>query len=225
VKKQVIQKEMLGLDLDLEADLSIDSIKRMEIIGDLKTKIGFGEDMDQADDLMEKLAAIKTLKGLASWISEMSGNTDADAEPVQNLLSRLRFDLTPTDVSTEQNTEIIKGKRFAITQDNSPQTMAIKNTLEKYGAIAELVDTERDLKDFDGLIILDLFSSTVKHSIIDHVDQIKKLDLDKAKWVYLISDIPAHIQELTDTRLLRHYKGYPGLFKSLAREFEQPLAD
>ncbi|WP_262483366.1 SDR family NAD(P)-dependent oxidoreductase [Chryseobacterium oranimense] len=212
-------KEMLGLDLDLEADLSIDSIKRMEIIGDLKTKIGFGEDMDQADDLMEKLAAIKTLKGLASWISEMSRNTDA--EPAQNLLSRLRFDLTPTNVSTEQNTEIIKGKRFAITQDNSPHTLAIKNALEKQGAIAELVDTERDLKDFDGLIILDLFSSTVKHSIIDHVDQIKKLDLDKAKWVYLISDIPAHIQELTDTRLLRHYKGYPGLFKSLAREFEQ----
>ncbi|MDN5421786.1 MAG: SDR family NAD(P)-dependent oxidoreductase [Chryseobacterium sp.] len=212
-------KEMLGLDLDLEADLSIDSIKRMEIIGDLKTKIGFGEDMDQADDLMEKLAAIKTLKGLASWISEMSGNNDA--EPVQNGLSRLRFGLTPTDVSTEQNTEIIKGKRFAITQDNSPQTRAIKTALEKYGAIAELVDTEKDLKDFDGLIILDLFSSTVKHSIIDHVDQIKKLDLDKAKWVYLISDIPAHIQELTDTRLLRHYKGYPGLFKSLAREFEQ----
>lgn len=212
-------KEMLGLDLDLEADLSIDSIKRMEIIADLKTRIGFGQGMDQAEDLMEKLAAIKTLKGLASWISEMSGNTDA--EPVQNLLSRLRFDLTPTDVSTEQNTEIVRGKRFAITQDNSPQTMAIKNALEKHGAIAELVDTERDLKDFDGLIILDLFSSTVKHSIIDHVDQIKKLDLDKAQWVYLISDIPAHIQELKDTRLLRHYKGYPGLFKSLAREFEK----
>ncbi|SHG28050.1 polyketide-type polyunsaturated fatty acid synthase PfaA [Chryseobacterium vrystaatense] len=212
-------KEMLGLDLDLEADLSIDSIKRMEIIADLKTRIGFGEGMDQADDLMEKLAAIKTLKGLASWISEMSGNTDA--EPVQNLLSRLRFDLTPTDVSTEQNTEILRGKHFAITQDNSPQTMAIKNALEKHGAIAELVDTHQDLTDFDGLIILDLFSSTVKHSIIDHVDQIKKLDLDKAQWVYLISDIPAHIQELTDTRLLRHYKGYPGLFKSLAREFEK----
>ncbi|WP_080780735.1 type I polyketide synthase [Chryseobacterium phocaeense] len=213
-------KEMLGLDLDLEADLSIDSIKRMEIIADLKTKIGFGENLEQADDLMEKLAAIKTLSGLASWISEMSGNTDAE-EPVQNLLSRLRFDLTPTDVSPEQNTEILQGKRFAITQDNSTQTSAIKNALEQYGAIAELVDAGKDLSDFDGLIILDLFSSTVKHSIIDHVDLIKKMDLDKAKWIYLISDIPAHVQELTDTTLLRHYKGHPGLFKSLAREFEQ----
>lgn len=211
-------KEMLGLDLDLEADLSIDSIKRMEIIGELKTKIGFGEDLEQADDLMEKLAAIKTLSGLASWINEMSGNNTP--EPIQNLLSRLRFDLTPTDVSLIENNEILQGKRFAITQDNSNQNLAIKNALEKHGAIAELVDTDKDLTNFDGLIILDLFSSAVKQNIIDHVDLIKRLDLDKAQWIYLISDIPAHVQELTDTTLLRHYKGYPGFFKSLAREFE-----
>lgn len=212
-------KEMLGLDLDLEADLSIDSIKRMEIIGDMKTKIGFGGDMEQADDLMEKLAAIKTLNGLASWIHEMSGN--AYSEPEQSSLSRLRFDLTPTNVSLIENNEILQGKRFAITQNESSQTLAIKNELEKHGAISELVDTDKDLSDFDGLIILDLFSSSVKHNIIDHVDMIKKMDLDKAKWIYLISDTPAHVQELTDTTLLRHYKGHPGLFKSLAREFEQ----
>lgn len=225
-------KEMLGLDLDLEADLSIDSIKRMEIIADLKTKIGFGQDMEQADDLMEKMAAIKTLKGLANWISEIS-NTDTDhttapvastdpvTESIPNVLSRLRFDLTPSDVSSVQNTEILKGKRFAITQDNGQQTLEIKNILEQSGAITELVDMDKDLTGFDGLIILDMFSSPVKHDIIDHVDLIKKLDLDKAKWIYLISDIPAHLEELSDTRVLRQYQGYSGLFKSLAREFEQ----
>ncbi|MGE8526098.1 SDR family NAD(P)-dependent oxidoreductase [Chryseobacterium rhizosphaerae] len=222
-------KEMLGLDLDLEADLSIDSIKRMEIIGDLKTKIGFGQNLEQADDLMEKLAAIKTLRGLASWISDMSGDTHETkaetkeavaSEPAQNILSRLRFDITPTDASLLQNTEVLQGKRFAITQDNSQQTSAIKEALEKHGAIAELVDTEKDLSGFDGLIMLDMFSAEVKHSIIDHVDLIKKLDFDKAKWVYLISDIPAHLQEINDARILRHHQGYPGLFKSLAREFD-----
>lgn len=74
---------MLGLDLDLEADLSIDSIKRMEIIGDLKTKIGFGQNLEQADDVMEKLAAIKTLRGLAGWISEMNGETNDAAQKVK----------------------------------------------------------------------------------------------------------------------------------------------
>jgi len=222
-------KEMLGLDLDLEADLSIDSIKRMEIIGDLKTKIGFGQNLEQADDVMEKLAAIKTLRGLASWISEMNGETNESAqevkatdtaEPAQNVLSRLRFDITPTDASLVQNTEVLQGKRFAITQDDSKQTSAIREALEKHGAIVELVDSEKDLSNVDGLIMLDLFSTVDKPSIIDHVDLIKKLDFDKAKWVYLISDIPAHLQEISDVSILRHHQGYPGLFKSLAREFD-----
>lgn len=222
-------KEMLGLDLDLEADLSIDSIKRMEIIADLKNKIGFGENLEQADDVMEKLAAIKTLRGLASWISEMSGDTtetknevkeEVATEPANNVLSRLRFDITPTDASSVQNTEVLQGKRFAITQDDSKQTSAIKTELEKHGAIVELVDADKDLSHVDGLIMLDLFSATDKPSIIDHVDLIKKLDFDKAKWVYLISDIAAHIQEVTDVSVLRHHQGYPGLFKSLAREFD-----
>ncbi|WP_264524417.1 type I polyketide synthase [Flavobacterium sp. N502536] len=209
-------KEMLGLDLDLEADLSIDSIKRMEIISDLKFKIGFGDDKEQADDLMENLAAIKTLNGLATWISEMS-----TIEPVQSLLTRLRFDLIPTAIFEAQNTETLKGKRFAIAPDNGTQTAAIKTILEQHGAIAQLVHTDQDLTLFDGLIISDIGSAAVKHSIIDHVALIKKMDLEKAQWIYLISDIPAHIEKLEDTRALRHYQGYSGLFKSLAREYEQ----
>lgn len=209
-------KEMLGLDLDLEADLSIDSIKRMEIISDLKVKIGFGADKEQADNLMENLAAIKTLKGLATWISEMS-----TTEPVQSLLTRLRFDLIPTAISEAQNTEILKGKLFAIAPDNGTQTAAIKTILEQHGAIVQLVYTEQDLTLFDGLIICDICSDTVKHNIINHVGLIKKMDLEKAQWIYLISDIPAHVEKLKDIRALRHYQGYPGLFKSLAREFEQ----
>ncbi|CAI2768772.1 type I polyketide synthase [Flavobacterium collinsii] len=209
-------KEMLGLDLDLEADLSIDSIKRMEIISELKIKIGFGDDKEQADDLMENLAAIKTLNGLANWITEMS-----TTEPVQSLLTRLRFDLIPTAISEAQNIEILKGKRFAIAPDNGTQTAAIKTILEQHGAIAQLVHTDQDLTLFDGLIIFDIGSAAVKHSIIDHVGLIKKMDLEKAQWIYLISDIPTHVEELKDTRALRHYQGYPGFFKSLAREFEQ----
>ncbi|AIM38336.1 erythronolide synthase [Sphingobacterium sp. ML3W] len=210
-------KEMLGLDLDMEADLSIDSIKRMEIISDLKTKIGFGNDMDQADDLMEKLAAIKTLNGLATWIKDMS----QDDEPVQSTLSRLSLGLAPAALPLTQNMELIKGKRFAITKDNSEQAIAIKNSLQKYGAFVELIDIDANLSDFDGLIMLHLFTSTVKHSIIDYISLIQKLDFDKAKWIYLISDTSSHLNELKDINVLRHYQGFSGLFKSLAREFEQ----
>ena len=39
--------EMLGLDLDLEADLSIDSIKRIESLGALSERTGMGGDGDR----------------------------------------------------------------------------------------------------------------------------------------------------------------------------------
>jgi acyl transferase domain-containing protein/NAD(P)H-dependent flavin oxidoreductase YrpB (nitropropane dioxygenase family)/NAD(P)-dependent dehydrogenase (short-subunit alcohol dehydrogenase family) len=54
-------KEMLGLDLDLEADLGIDSIKRVEILGMLAGPANGGP-VVQVE--METLTGIKTLRGI-----------------------------------------------------------------------------------------------------------------------------------------------------------------
>jgi len=63
--------ETLGIDLDLEADLSIDSIKRIEIIGELAQRLGLRIDgTDGADALVEELATKKTLRGLVAWLVE-----------------------------------------------------------------------------------------------------------------------------------------------------------
>jgi acyl transferase domain-containing protein/NAD(P)H-dependent flavin oxidoreductase YrpB (nitropropane dioxygenase family)/NADP-dependent 3-hydroxy acid dehydrogenase YdfG len=61
--------EMLQLDLDLEADLSIDSIKRIEILGALSIRIGVDAG-DGAEALIEELARLKTLRGIVSWLEE-----------------------------------------------------------------------------------------------------------------------------------------------------------
>jgi acyl transferase domain-containing protein/NAD(P)H-dependent flavin oxidoreductase YrpB (nitropropane dioxygenase family) len=61
--------EMLDLDLDLEADLSIDSIKRAEVIGelarslDLQAALGGGTGAG-----LEQLAGRKTLRGVIAWL-------------------------------------------------------------------------------------------------------------------------------------------------------------
>ena len=70
--------DMLDPDLDLEADLSIDSIKRIEIVGELAEKVGLpGMDESAVDeDLVEELAQLKTLRGIVAWIDAL-----ADAEP------------------------------------------------------------------------------------------------------------------------------------------------
>src|SRR4029453_8286485 len=63
-------EDMLGPDLDVEADLSIDSIKRWEILGELADEIGLSDDgsLDQLEDLVEELAARKTLRGIVEFL-------------------------------------------------------------------------------------------------------------------------------------------------------------
>ena len=67
--------DMLDLDLDLEADLSIDSIKRIEILGALNEKVGLSPaGVDGGEELVEELAARKTLRGILSWLDEHRGD-------------------------------------------------------------------------------------------------------------------------------------------------------
>ncbi|WP_299691095.1 type I polyketide synthase [Hydrocarboniphaga sp.] len=63
--------DMLDLDLDLEADLSIDSIKRLEIIGELSQQLAIRNAIGAgADVLLEQLAAQKTLRAMLSWLAD-----------------------------------------------------------------------------------------------------------------------------------------------------------
>ncbi len=75
-------KEMLDLDLDLEADLGIDSIKRVEILGTLAESIE-GLDVASSNAEMEKLTTIRTLRGIVEFLDRaVSGaGTPAAAAP------------------------------------------------------------------------------------------------------------------------------------------------
>lgn len=61
--------DMLGPDLDLEADLSIDSIKRMEIVGALAERLGLASgDGTLEEAAVEELVGTKTLSGMVEWL-------------------------------------------------------------------------------------------------------------------------------------------------------------
>ncbi|GAA0548673.1 type I polyketide synthase [Chitinophaga japonensis] len=224
--------DMLGLELDLEADLSIDSIKRMEIIGELKTRLGgLQQNGQQAEEQMEQLAAIKTLQGLIQWLAETSAG---QFEPVQEAkkiieqgfvnnglqekLSRMRFELTPSLLQANAVAHL-EGYAFAVTDDGGPIATAIKNLLEQQGASVTIIREADPLEGYHGLIILDIFSSPQRPDIISSFSLVKKLDFDKVKWVYAISDFDGHLGQ-ADLQLLQHFQGYTGFFKSLDKEYE-----
>lgn len=76
--------EMLDPDLDLEADLSIDSIKRAEIVGELADRVGLpgGDEAGGLDEaIVEELAGLKTLRAVVTWINDRPSRTGAPSEP------------------------------------------------------------------------------------------------------------------------------------------------
>ncbi|WP_394828393.1 SDR family NAD(P)-dependent oxidoreductase [Pendulispora albinea] len=69
--------DMLDADLDLEADLGIDSIKRIEILGEMREKLGIHGSADAGDALVERLASAKTLRTIAKLLEPDGGDLAA----------------------------------------------------------------------------------------------------------------------------------------------------
>ena len=64
--------DMLDLDLDIEANLGVDSIKRVEILGRLRELVPSHWKAQELD--MERLSGLKTLRGIVDAIIGPSGN-------------------------------------------------------------------------------------------------------------------------------------------------------
>jgi NAD(P)-dependent dehydrogenase (short-subunit alcohol dehydrogenase family) len=72
-------KDMLGLDVDLEADLGIDSIKRIEILSEITTDLGTDVQSMATGLEMEKLTVIRTLRGIIDYLDDaLSSPPDLD---------------------------------------------------------------------------------------------------------------------------------------------------
>lgn len=226
-------QEMLGMDLDLEADLSIDSIKRMEIIGELKNRLGTVLATPSGDEeaLAEKLAAIKTLNGLTDWLVDSAqGQTATAAVSNENVVTvkpellkkvvRRRFQLMPSIFTQTKNPQELKGQRFAIVGDAGDITTAMQQVLAQHGATVDRVAAGDALEAYNGVIILDLLASTHRLTILDLVTMMKRVDFTHLKWVYALSDIKSQLAEKTDVRELRSLQGYAGFLKSLDKEYD-----
>ncbi|KAB1980796.1 type I polyketide synthase [Streptomyces triticiradicis] len=79
--------DMIEPDLDLEADLSIDSIKRAEIAGELARRLGAGDgtDLTGLDDAeLEDLAKARTAAAVTDWLTaRLSGPAEPAVIPAE----------------------------------------------------------------------------------------------------------------------------------------------
>jgi acyl transferase domain-containing protein/NAD(P)H-dependent flavin oxidoreductase YrpB (nitropropane dioxygenase family) len=163
--------ELLDLDLDLEADLSIDSLKRAEIAGEMASRLEISGAVD--DSVFEELVKARTVRTITDWITRTMGAdspaaaTDDEAaapEPAASQdmvagttplrllprLSRLDSDGGPP-VS-------VSGARLVIT-GKTPLADSLAGQLRELGAQVHACTldavTADDIVGADGLILLD----------------------------------------------------------------------
>jgi acyl transferase domain-containing protein/NAD(P)H-dependent flavin oxidoreductase YrpB (nitropropane dioxygenase family) len=72
-------REMLNPDLDLEADMGIDSIKRVEILNNFR-KLLPESTQAKLENGIEKLAGTKTLQGIIDWIRSLEDTAGETAD-------------------------------------------------------------------------------------------------------------------------------------------------
>ncbi|HVO90119.1 MAG TPA: SDR family NAD(P)-dependent oxidoreductase [Casimicrobiaceae bacterium] len=109
--------EMLGLDLDLEADLSIDSIKRVEILGAVAERLG-GRMSGTIQELPDDLVAVKTLRGIIDALApRLAGATDASAGEASAAPAASAADVTAQDAHGDPPSDRAKAHEHAADVD------------------------------------------------------------------------------------------------------------
>ena len=108
--------ELLSDDIDLEADLGIDSVKRVEVLGALQRAYQQGRATRIAEG-MDTLRRTKTLRGLATAVSALLSVEDTrGGRPAQDAQHFARSQTSGQDEEVEKNTP-----RFLLGQVTLPR--------------------------------------------------------------------------------------------------------
>jgi acyl transferase domain-containing protein/NAD(P)-dependent dehydrogenase (short-subunit alcohol dehydrogenase family) len=231
--------DMLDLDQDLEADLSIDSIKRFEIIADL------GEILGHAREELEKLASMKTLRQMIQALESqlkavrpaaemptsaaetptpaaVESKTAMDQSVRQYLI---RVEEAPLQLKPESSTAL-KDRRIAVLRDSKGIAEALAGFLSEAGAQVKLVsvgeDEPSDEEAVDGLVLLSLLDEWGSNP----TEVFKTLQQACRRNVGTIIGVTGRGGDFGHEGQAENFhqgKGMSGLFKSLAKEFSEKL--
>ena len=230
--------ESLDLDLDLEADLSIDSIKRLEVVGQLTDRLGIaGGPGSGKDAMLEQLSALKTLRAMIGWLEARQAPVAAVAAGVLALavttktatipLERyvLRRQDAPPTVPADLDLE---GKQFLISDDRLGLAEKVASLLHGRGATAEIVDfpsattIPADLDQIDGLIHLWSLNPNSRARDVKRFFAVVRASLQKkARHLMVATALGGDFGASGAGANFRRGGGLAGMVKSVAKEFPE----
>ncbi|WP_438289642.1 SDR family oxidoreductase [Streptomyces sp. HUAS TT7] len=155
--------DMIEPDLDLEADLSIDSIKRTEIVGELARHLAGTRTFDDAE--MEELSRARTVAAITAWITGHESPAEPEAAPdvpvsatpatpqpeaVQGVAPRrCLLEQTPFGLPAIPPDPDLHGRRFALLGGGATAEELAARLVDR-GAEVVAYDTDRRLDPADG---------------------------------------------------------------------------
>ncbi|HTJ43578.1 MAG TPA: SDR family NAD(P)-dependent oxidoreductase [Kofleriaceae bacterium] len=226
--------DTLGPDLDLEADLSIDSIKRIEIIGELAERLGLrvkgGAD---GDKVVEELAARKTLRSLVAWLESRIGSATAAApapaapapEVAPPAAAVNRYVFTIADAPAPANGHHrFDGVRFTIIDDGRGIAADIAKALTDERAVPRIVSSNDPIESTDVLIDLRALAAAASagaparavDELVAQFEQLRAAAQSGAKTIFVATARGGRFGH--DHRREARGAGAAGLVKTIAAE-------
>ncbi|MEA3428029.1 MAG: SDR family NAD(P)-dependent oxidoreductase, partial [Thermodesulfobacteriota bacterium] len=167
--------EMLNLDMDIEADLGIDSIKRVEILSTIEEKMP-----DLPSVSPEIMGKLKTLGQIAEHLCGPAKTDERERQVIEKSLNEDKKTANPVDKPADKPMDIIDrkivsmverflaydrglsipaGRKVYITEDKTHLSQAIADELASFDIDAEVVSLKtlkgkKDLPPAGGLVIV-----------------------------------------------------------------------
>jgi NAD(P)-dependent dehydrogenase (short-subunit alcohol dehydrogenase family)/acyl carrier protein len=221
--------DFIDPDSDLEADLSVDSIKRAEVAGEVAARLGISVDEDDVE--LEELAKARTVRAMVGWLTEqvkeaagptavpeLGQTTDVALPPHDGPVGvapeRHVPRLIPVTDAAVESSSALAGAKFLITGDTPVATRMVE-LLREHGATARTgtVDMEQTpLADIDGLVLLDGLVPAQTSLLPEAFSLIKETLRVGPRWLLAA----ASSGERAD--------GFRGLFRTIGQEYPQTTA-
>ncbi|MFD9097584.1 SDR family NAD(P)-dependent oxidoreductase [Streptomyces collinus] len=239
--------DMIEPDLDLEADLSIDSIKRAEIAGELARRLGIADGTEVLDDAeLEELAKARTAAAVTAWLTaRITGDTGGTGDtgaatgsepstvpsrtepapapattPPGEAPERRELRPVPLPPPSADPETVLRDQRFVLLGDGGGAAAELAARLRAHGADAVMADRNRLLGEADGRADGVLYLGALpgpELPVLPEAFPVLRAALARAPRT-LLAVQPADGAQATRAA------GLHGLFRTVAREYPGILA-
>ncbi|MGW5715237.1 SDR family NAD(P)-dependent oxidoreductase [Amycolatopsis sp. NPDC003865] len=202
--------EMIDPGLDLEADLSVDSIKRTEIAGELSSAVGDGRDL--VDELVRSRTARAMAEVLGGTTTAPAPEPPADTPPQVTGDEPRRFVEDLVDAPATPDPAALVGTTIAIAGGNRLLADELAGRLSASGAIPVVLDDDEPVAidtPLDGLI--SLHALTTAEPALPEIFPLVASVLPRVRWCVAVAGPSGRAW------------GLRGFFRSLAREYPDVL--